>query len=417
MKKEKLNPQIKKIKAKEILDSRRNPTLEVELITTKGLFRAAVPSGASKGKYEAVELRDGGKRYNGKGVLKAVKNVNKIIAPKLKGKNPLYQKEIDNLIIKLDGTKNKSKLGANAILGVSMAVCRAGAAEKNIPLYTYISKLFNSNKKILPVPCFNVINGGAHARNELDFQEFMLVPQAKKFFENLKISLEIYQELKKVIKKKYGKGAINIGDEGGFTPQIKRPEEALDLILKAAENLGYKNKIKIILDVASSEFFTGKEYKTHIGKLSPEKMLNYYLALIEKYPIIGIEDGFSQDEWDSWKELKFATKKKNTLIIGDDLTATNQKRVRRAIKKDAINAIIIKLNQIGTVTEAIDCTKFAQKSGCKIIVSHRSGETFDNFISDFSVGVGADYIKTGMPVQKERKTKYDRLIKIEKELK
>ena len=409
---------IKLIKAREILDSRGNPTVEVELATDLGVFQASVPSGVSKGKYEAIELRDGGKRYNGKGVLKAVKNINKIIAPKLKGKDPTEQKRIDDLMIKLDGTENKSKLGANAVLAVSMAVCRAGATTKNFPLWKYLSQLMEVRlpsmpivKLSLPVPSVLMIEGGAHAGNELDFQEFMILPQVKPFSKALQIASEIYQELKNIIKEKYIDLAINVGDEGGFAPPARVPEEALELILKAAKNLGYQNKIKIILDVAASQFYTDGKYKMRFGVFTSEGLLNYYSDLIQKYPVIGLEDPFSEEDGEGWHMLK-----SKILVIGDDLLATNPERIKLAKKKNACNGAIIKPNQIGTVSEAIEAAKLAKSYSWKIMVSHRSGETNDDFIADFAVGIGADFIKAGAPARGERVAKYNRLLRIEEEI-
>ena len=418
------NSKIHSIKAREILDSRGNPTVEVNLSTDYGISQASVPSGASKGKYEAVELRDGGKRYGGKGVLKAIKNINKIIAPKLKGKDSTQQREIDNLMIKLDGTENKSRLGANAILAVSMAVCRAGAQAKNLPLYRHINQLFRgpSSGKLTEarplaiLPCFNVIEGGAHAGNELDFQEFMIVPQGKIFSKKLQIASEIYQELKNLIKKKYIDLAINVGDEGGFAPPIKLPQEAIELILEAAKKLNYE--IKIILDVAASKFFKNGKYKMKIGVFTRDGLLRYYEKLIKNYPILGLEDPLAEDDWEGWEKLisnsQFLISK--PLVIGDDLTVTNPKRIELAQEKKACNAAIIKINQIGTVTEAIEAANLAKSYGWKIMVSHRSGETCDDFISDLAVGIGADFIKSGAPARGERVAKYNRLLKIEKEI-
>jgi enolase len=408
---------IKKITGKEILDSRKNPTVEVSLVTEKGLFKAAVPSGASTGKNEAIELRDGGKRFKGKGVLKAVANINNIIGPKLAGKDVSDQKGIDDFLIKLDGTKNKSKLGANAICGVSMAVCRAGAKSNNIPLWKYIS-LIAEEKPSLPTPCFNIINGGAHAGNDLDFQEFMVVPIVKPFSKSLDFGLKTYLQLKKVINEKQGKSGLKTGDEGGFAPKIKKPEEALDLISEAVEKINLKKEIKIILDVASSQFFKKGEYKTVFGKFNSKGLIDYYFNLIKRYPIIGLEDPLSEEDWSGWKELKSEAEKEKSkiLIIGDDLLTTNQKRIKEAKKKDACNAMILKINQIGTVSEAIESGKLAKSFGWKIVVSHRSGETKDNFIADLAVGIGAEFIKTGAPFPTERMAKYNRLAEIEKEL-
>jgi enolase len=411
---------IRKIKAREILDSRGNPTVEVELETDFGKFFASVPSGASKGKYEAVELRDGGKRYLGKGVKKAIENINEVIAKKLKDLEVTKQKEIDQALIELDGTENKSKLGANAICGVSLAVCKAGASTKKLPLYKYIRELYDLRPTTydLPRPSFNIINGGVHAGNDLDFQEFMVSPKGKSFSENLRIGVEIYHKLKEIISKKYGKLATNLGDEGGFAPPIKDPEIAIKLILEAAKILNYQDKISIILDVAASQFFDGKKYKTKIGNFSGKELANFYLKLIKKYPIEGIEDPFAQDDFESWQYLKSKIKnqKSKILIIGDDLTVTNPKRIKMAKEKGLCNAIIVKINQIGTVTEAIESVKLAKSFGWKIMVSHRSGETTDDFISDFAVGIGTDFIKSGAPARGERVAKYNRLLKIEEEI-
>jgi len=414
------NSKIHSIKAREILDSRGNPTVEVDLETNLGIFRASVPSGASRGKYEAVELRDGGKRYHGMGVLKAVRNVNEIITPKLKGKDVTRQKEIDELLIKLDGTENKSKLGANAICSVSMAVCRTGATTNNLPLYKYISQVYQRDPAALslPLPCFNIINGGVHAGNELDFQEFMISPQQKTFSRNLQIASEIYHQLKEIIKQKYIDLGINVGDEGGFAPPVRVPEEALNLILEAAKNLGYQNKIKIILDVAASQFYAKGTYKTRIGAFSREGLLKYYSDLIQKYPILALEDPFTEDDWEGWQKLKSNIKNQRSkiIIIGDDLLATNPKRIKLAEEKKACNAVIIKMNQIGTITETIEAAKLAKSYGWKIIVSHRSGETCDDFVADLAVGIGADFIKTGAPARGERVAKYNRLLRIEEEI-
>jgi len=401
---------IKKIEGKEILDSRGNPTVEVSLFTEQGLFKAAVPSGASKGKHEAIELRDGGKRLKGKGVLKAVKNINEIIWPRIKGKEAVKQKEIDDLLIKLDGTKNKSKLGANAICGVSMAVCRAGAKAKNIPLWEYISDL-SGQKPFLSTPCFNIINGGAHAGNDLDFQEFMVVPAVKPFSQAFRLGLKTYQQLRETIKEKYGNLSLKMGDEGGFAPLIKKPEQALDLILEAIKDFNFKKEIKIILDVAASQFFKKGKYETNFGSFTSDELIEYYSGLIKKYPIIGLEDPLAEEDWKGWASLK-----SDILVIGDDLLTTNPKRIKEAKEKNACNAMILKINQIGTVSEAIEAGNLAKSYGWKIIVSNRSGETEDDFIADLAVGIGAEYIKSGAPFPKERMAKYKRLLKIEKEI-
>ena len=435
------NSKIKKIKAREILDSRGNPTVEVDLETDLGIFQDSVPSGVSKGKYEAVELRDGGKRYQGMGVLKAVKNVNNIICPKLKGKEVTCQKEIDNLMLKLDGTKNKCKLGANAILAVSMAVARAGAVAKNIPLYQYIAQLAeNRSPLILPAPSVLLIEGGAHAGNELDFQEFMIVPQVKPFSKALQIATEIYHQLKEVIKEKYIDLGINVGYEGGFAPPLRAPEEALNLILEAAKNLGYQNKIhpapcarsnsakqetkelgggvKIIIDVAASQFYEKGRYKTRFGVFTTDGLLRYYSDLVEKYPIIGLEDPFAEEDWKAWQLLKSKVngQKSKVIIIGDDLLVTNPERIKMAKEKNACNGLLLKLNQIGTVTEAIEAANLAKSYNWEIMVSQRGGETCDSFYADVCVGLGAGWIKTGAPARGERVAKYNRLLKIEEEI-
>ena len=420
------NSQIKLIKAREILDSRGNPTVEAEVETRAGVFRASVPSGASTGKREAKELRDGGKRYQGKGVLKAIKNINKIIAPKLKGKDAAKQKEIDELLIKLDGTKNKSRLGANAILAVSMAVCRTSAAVKNIPLYQYLKEVYSGETRgpsspKLPLACFNVINGGAHAGNDLDFQEFMIAPQLREFSKNLQAASEIYHILKQILQKKFNKSAINIGDEGGFAPPIKFPEQALDLIMEAIEKAGYKNKVKIILDVAASQFFKEGRYKIKFGVFNQDKLAKYYLDLIKKYPIIALEDPFSEDDWQGWKKItKFCSMlrsaERGIVIIGDDLLCTNPERIKQAQKKNACNGLLLKPNQIGTVTEAMEAAKLAKSYGWKVMASNRSGETNDDFISDLATGISADFIKAGAPARGERVAKYNRLLRIEEEI-
>lgn len=415
---------IKKIIAREILDSRGNPTVEVDVITDKGLSRASVPSGASTGIYEALELRDSEKRYDGKGVLKAVENVNKIIAPTLIGKDPKEQGKIDDSICMLDGTPNKGKLGANAILGVSMAVCKAGALEKGIPLYKHIADIAGVKEFIMPVPSFNVINGGKHAGNKLAMQEFMILPVgAGSFKEALRMGAEIYHALKKIIKAKYGLDAVNVGDEGGFAPDIQDNKEGLELLKKAIKKSGYTGKVRIGMDVAASEFY--KEGKYDLDFKNPDndghmlknrdQMIKLYKEFIDKYNLISIEDPFDQDDWDSYTKL---TEKvgKDVQIVGDDLLVTNSERIQKAIHHDACNALLLKVNQIGTVTEAIESCKLAQENGWGVMVSHRSGETEDSFIADLVVGLRTGQIKTGAPCRGERLAKYNQLLRIEEEL-
>ncbi len=406
---------IKKIKAREILDSRGNPTVEVDIHTGSGVSRAAVPSGASTGRHEAVELRDGGKRYGGKGVLKAVGNVNGLIARGLKGKDVRLQGEIDEYLIELDGTENKSKLGANALLGVSMAACRAAASGKGIPLFRYIASLAGSRKLSLPVPSMNVINGGAHAGNRLDIQEFMIQPFADSFAESMRMGAEAYHALKEIIKDKHGKGAINVGDEGGFAAPLQSTTEALDLIKKAIEDTGYHNKIMIALDSAASGFFSKGTYRIDGKKLNVDELVDFYRELAGRYPIISIEDPFDEEDWHGFASLTEKIGKK-VVIIGDDLLVTNVRRIRKAVDMDACNGLLLKVNQIGTVTEAIRAARYAMESNWRVMVSHRSGETCDSFIADLAVGLGTGLIKTGAPCRSERLAKYNQLLRIEEEI-
>ncbi len=412
---------IKSIKAREILDSRGEPTVEAELETNLGIFRASVPSGASKGKYEAKELRDGGKRYCGKGVSKAIKNVNEIIAPKLKGKDPTKQKEIDQLMIELDGTKDKSNLGANAILAVSIATCRAGAVAKCIPLGKYIFELRDPASLrgrvswSLPIPCFNIIEGGIHAGNKLALQEFMIVPEQKSFSENLQAGKEIYHILKDILRKFLGREATNVGDEGGFAPPIKQTKQALDLIIKAVKKANYQNKIKIGLDCAATQFYKDKKYQLEGAVFTKQGLLAFYKDLVKNYPIIFLEDPFSEEDWQGFQEITKKLGEKIT-IVGDDLLTTNIERIKQAQDKKACSGLILKPNQIGTITETLKAAKLAKSFKWKIIVSHRSGDTCDDFISDLAVGIGADFIKSGAPARGERVAKYNRLLRIEQEM-
>jgi enolase len=409
---------IKSIKAREVLDSRGNPTVEVDLATEKGLFRSIVPSGASAGQHEALELRDNdNSRYLGKGTLKAVANINKIIAPKVVGMDCTKQKEIDQLMLKLDGTPNKNVLGANAILPVSMAVTRAGAAAKNMPLYQYIGEIYGVKANIVPMPMCNVINGGKHAGQENSIQEHMLVPTgAKSFVEAIRMVSETYHHLAKLLRKKYGTGATLIGDEGGFAPsQIENIRERLDLMLEAIKNAGYEGKIKIALDPASSEFYYDGTYKIGKKEYTGIELVDFYAELCRDYPIISIEDGHAEDDWGSWVEMsrKFRNK---IQIVGDDIFVTDTERIQKGIMLKCANSVLIKLNQIGTVTETLDAIRLAQDNNWKAIVSHRSGETEDSFIADLVVGTNAGQIKTGAPARSDRVAKYNQLIRIEEEL-
>ena len=409
---------ITKIKAREVLDSRGNPTVEVDVITDDGIFRAMTPSGASAGQHEALELRDkDNSRYFGKGTLKAVANVNKKIAPKIIGLECIHQETIDNIMIKLDGTENKDKFGANAVLPIPMAVTKAGAAAKNLPLYEYIGVLFGVIPHKLPVPMCNVINGGKHAGQENSIQEHMLMPTgAKSFSEGIRIVSESYHHLAKILKEKFGAGGVLIGDEGGFAPpQITTVNERLDLMLKAVENAGHDGLMHIALDPASSEFFYNGTYKIGDKSFSGGEMVDFYVDLCKTYPIISIEDGLAEDDWESWVEL---TKKIGTevQIVGDDLFVTNTKRIKKGIKLGAANSVLIKLNQIGTLTETLNAIKMAHDQGWTAVVSHRSGETEDNFIADLVVGTSSGQIKTGAPARSDRNAKYNQLLRIEEQI-
>ena len=413
------------VKAREILDSRGNPTVEVDVVTKDGSFRASVPSGASTGAYEVVELRDGDKkRYGGKGVLKAVNNVNTKIAKAVKGMDTKEQEKIDKKMIALDGTENKGKLGANAILGVSMAVCRAGAAAKKKPLYMHIADIAGVKEFVMPVPSFNVINGGKHAGNKLAMQEFMILPiGAKNFAEALRMGAEVYHCLKKVIQGKYGLDATNVGDEGGFAPNIQNNEEALELLKQAISDAGYSGKVVIGMDCAASEFYKAPIYDLDFkGKgdskdsiKTGDQLIDLYKCFTENYDIVSIEDPFDQDDWEHYAKLTSIVGKK-VQIVGDDLLVTNPKRISMGINKKACNALLLKVNQIGTVTEAIQACKDSQKAGWGVMISHRSGETEDNFIADLVVGLKAGQIKTGAPCRSERLAKYNQLLRIEEEL-
>lgn len=413
---------IKNIKAREILDSRGNPTVEVECVIEEGVFTASVPSGASTGIKETYEMRDGGHRYGGKGVLKAIKNVNEIISPRLIGMDCTNQKEIDEMMINLDGTDGKYNLGSNGIVGVSMAVCRAGAKAKNLELYEYIAELFSNENLKMPSPCFNIINGGAHADNGLDFQEFMIVPDGETFKESLQIGSEIYYKLKRFLKESYPNFPVNVGDEGGFAPPIEIPEVALGLIVKSIDDSEYAGRVKIILDVASSQFYKKEKgttegyYGLKMGVFSNISLLDYYSDLIKSYPIIGIEDPFAEDDWKGFERMTSRLGDK-IMIIGDDLLASNPDLIKESQKRKASNGAILKINQVGTVTEILEAAKLCKEGGFKTIVSHRSGETCDSFISDLAVGISADYIKSGAPARGERLAKYNRLCRIEEKIK
>lgn len=400
--------------------------MEVDIHTELGCFRASVPSGASTGAYEACELRDGDKkRHGGKGVLNAIKNVNTIIGPAIMGKDETEQTLIDELMISLDGTPNKIKLGANAILGVSLALAKAGAAKKHVPLYQHFADLAGNKELVMPVPSFNVINGGSHAGNGLAFQEFMVLPTgASSFTESMQIGAEIYHSLKSVTKKKYGQDAVNVGDEGGFAPPIKNNKEGVELLMNAIEASGHLDKVILGMDVASSEFYVDGKYdlakksrtaSSNEPMLTGKELAEFYKDLCKSFPIKSIEDAFDQDDWASWSAF---TKEvgKDIQIVGDDLTVTNPVRIARAAKEGACNALLLKVNQIGSITESINAVKLAKQSGWGIMTSHRSGETEDNYIADLAVGLCTGQIKTGAPCRSERLAKYNQLLRIEEEL-
>jgi enolase len=416
---------IQKLHGREILDSRGNPTLEVDCVLESGVLgRAAVPSGASTGDFEALELRDGEKkRFGGKGVRKAIRNISEAIAPKLKGMDGLLQRDVDETLLELDGSENKSNLGANSILGVSLAVSHAAARSRNLPLFLHIG---GDNAITLPVPMLNLINGGRHADNPIIFQEFMIVPAgAEKFHEALRMASEIFHSLKALLKKKGYR--TNVGDEGGFAPDLNSDEEAIQVILDSAESAGYDpdKDLWIALDVAASEFFdrTKKMYrfekdgtsKTEVRNLRSDEMVRLYEKWVRTYPILSIEDGLSQDDWEGWMFLTQSLGSE-VQIVGDDLFVTHQNRLERGIKEKSANAILIKPNQVGTLTETLDCVEKAKNAGFSTIISHRSGETEDTTIADIAVATNAGAIKAGAASRTDRVAKYNRLLRIEEEL-
>jgi enolase len=414
-----------KIKARQVLDSRGNPTVEVEVHSNVAEGRAMVPSGASTGKFEAWELRDNGKSYGGKSVEKAVNNVNMLIAPKLMG-GVLDQKQIDKSMIALDGTTNKSRLGANAILGVSLAAARCSAHSYGVPLYSFLdnyfqnkgtyNKSYQAKRFVLPIPFANIINGGKHAESQLKFQEFMVAPiKAKSFADATQMVVEVYHDLKKVIETQYGKSAANVGDEGGFAPPLKSPEEALNLIVKAIEEAGYQKKVRIAMDCAASEFYVQGRYNvTEIMSKNRDELIDYYSSLVKQYGIISIEDPFDQEDYEAF--AMFTQKNRKLQIVGDDLLVTNPAKIQMALTKNLCNALLLKVNQIGSLSEAMDAAFLAKANKWNVMVSHRSGETEDPFIADLTVALGVGQIKLGAPCRGERTAKYNQLLRIEDEL-
>jgi enolase len=408
---------IRQVHAREVLDSRGQPTVEVEVTLTNGVTgRATVPSGASTGEHEAVELRDGGKRFLGKGVEHAVENVNRKLAPRLRGKEARNQADVDRLMIEMDATPDKGKLGANAILGVSLAVAHAQANAQKLSLYRYLG---GSGAKTLPVPMLNVLNGGAHADNNVDVQEFMIVPHGvKSFAEALRAAAEIFQTLKKVLHDR--SYSTSVGDEGGFAPRVKSNDEAIELLLEAIMKAGYKvgSQVALALDVASSEFFNDGQYvfkKSDGRKRSRDQMVRLYEEWVRQFPIVSIEDGFAEDDWDGWRMMTQALGKKIQLV-GDDLFVTNKVRLKQGVDSGVANSILVKVNQIGTLTETLETMDLAKKSGYTTVISHRSGETEDVTIADLAVATNAGQIKTGAPCRGERIAKYNQLLRIEEEL-
>lgn len=402
---------ITKIHALEVLDSRGNPTVEVQMMSGEFAASAIVPSGASTGVHEACELRDGDKsRYGGKGVLKAVNNVNTEVSAALKGFDASNQRALDEKLIALDGTKNKTRLGANAILGVSIAAAKLTAMASKKPLYKYFQEISGTSKPMLPRPMMNVINGGAHADNNLDIQEFMIMPKADTFAEMLRMGAETFHVLKKILQEK--QKTTSVGDEGGFAPDLNSHEEAFAILMEAIKKAGYEGKIDLAVDCAATEYFKNGKYVIETQEVTGDQLIDYYGSLIEKYPIISIEDPFAEDDWESW--IKFTAKYGTKVqIVGDDLLVTNVERLKTAIEKKAANAILIKLNQIGTVSETIDAISLAKKNNWNSIVSHRSGESEDTTIADFAVGLATGQIKTGSLCRTDRVAKYNQLLRIE----
>ena len=409
--------EIVRVRAREVLDSRGNPTVEVDVATRGGFGRAAVPAGASKGAHEALELRDGGRRYHGRGVLKAVRNVNEVIAPKVVGMDARRQYEIDRLMVELDGTRNKSRLGANAILGVSLAVAKAAADTYGMQLFEYIG---GARARVMPVPLMNIINGGKHAGNELSVQEFMIVPVgADSFSDALRVGSEVYHELKAYLKERYGLSAVNVGDEGGFAPPMRETREALDALVESIKRAGYSegSDVVLALDAAASSFYDAERgvYRIDGREMTGDELLEMYVSLVDEYPIKSIEDPFHEEDFERFAEL---TKRVGgrVQIVGDDLFVTNVARLRRGIEVGAANALLLKVNQIGTLTEAIEAAELALSHGYNVIVSHRSGETEDTTIAHLAVALNAGQIKTGAPARGERTAKYNELLRIEERL-
>ncbi len=411
-----MTSRIERIVGREILDSRGNPTVEADVFTTDGMFRASAPSGASTGSFEAIEKRDGGSRYGGKGVQRAVEAINEVIAPALVGYDPADQEAIDRRMIELDGTENKGNLGGNAIVAVSIAAAKAGAGAKGVPVYEHLAGLSGRKGAVLPIPQMNVINGGKHAGVDDDIQEHLIMAIGADFFrEALRMSAETYHALKGVIKEECGIAGIHLGDEGGFVPPIDRVEDRLDMIKEAIDRAGYAGRIFLAIDSAASEFFRDGLYHVREREMTPAELVDFYADLVEKYPIMSIEDGMAEEDWEGWRLLTERLGDR-IQIIGDDVFVSNPNRVRRGIEERSANALLLKVNQIGTVTEAIEAARLAIDASWNVIVSHRSGETEDPFIADLVVGLDVGQSKFGAPARSERTAKYNRLLRIEEEL-
>ena len=411
-----MTSRIERIVGREILDSRGNPTVEADVFTTDGMFRASAPSGASTGSFEAIEKRDGGSRYGGKGVQRAVEAINEVIAPALVGYDPADQEAIDRRMIELDGTENKGNLGGNAIVAVSIAAAKAGAGAKGVPVYEHLAGLSGRKGAVLPIPQMNVINGGKHAGVDDDIQEHLIMAiGADSFREALRMSAETYHALKGVIKEECGIAGIHLGDEGGFVPPIDRVEDRLDMIKEAIDRAGYAGRIFLAIDSAASEFFRDGLYHVREREMTPAELVDFYADLVEKDPIMSIEDGMAEEDWEGWRLLTERLGDR-IQIIGDDVFVSNPNRVRRGIEERSANALLLKVNQIGTVTEAIEAARLAIDASWNVIVSHRSGETEDPFIADLVVGLDVGQSKFGAPARSERTAKYNRLLRIEEEL-
>ncbi len=408
--------EITQIKAREVLDSRGCPTVEVDVHVGDVMAREMVPSGASKGSHEALELRDGGKRFHGLGVQKAVRNVNEFIAPKLIGMDVTEQRKIDHMMIELDGTENKSNLGANAIMGVSITCARASALVQERNFFEHFADMVDNKDYIIPTPFMNIINGGEHADNNLDFQEYMIVPCGNTFKESLCIAAEVYHELRSLIKERYGPFQVNIGDEGGFCPNLEKYYEPLDLIMDVIDRLGYDGKVKLAVDAAANYFYEHGKYEFYNERRDKDEMMEIYEELIEDYPLVSIEDPFHEDDFEAFAELTAKFKDERVNIVGDDLLCTNEERIRKAIDMDSCTNLLLKVNQIGTVSEAVDAALLALENDWDVMVSHRSGETEDHFIADFAVGLSTGQIKAGAPSRGERTAKYNQLLRLEEKL-